>query len=431
MTRTSAQGDRVGQDVGVSDEGEAHVGDPAPVEEAVAVEARPEERRHRGRTIGAAVLGVLAVLMVTIAAVGVWAKATVLDTDRFTSMASDTLDQEAVQQGMAVYITDAVFSAVDVESFVTSALPDRLQGLAPTIVGGAEARVSRVVEQALGTDAVQNTLSDLIRRAHTRALDLLRGDGLADGISVQNGQIRLNLLPLVGSGLTAVQSLGLLSNVDVPELTASGNPDEQIKQLESVLNRDLPDDFGQLVVYQSDTVDGAQQSVQQAQRLLALTERSIALLVILGLLLVAATILVAPRRWRATVWLGAGLAAVMVVLRSVVRQAASDGPHLVVRPGARAAVTSILHDASSSLLRLTGLLLLLAVVAVVVGLWRERWRRFDVQMVISVAAAVIVFALVDVSILGLVLAIVAGVGAWFAARAFLPRSSAPAVTAVV
>jgi len=415
----------------VSDEGEARVGDPAPVEEAVAVEARPEERRHRGRTIGAAVLGVLAVLMVTIAAVGVWAKATVLDTDRFTSMASDALDQEAVQQGMAVYITDAVFSAVDVESFVTSALPDRLQGLAPTIVGGAEARVSRVVEQALATDAVQKTLSEVVRRAHARALDLLRGDGLADGISVQNGQVRLNLLPLVGSGLTAVQSLGLLSNVAVPELTASGNPDEQIKQLESVLNRDLPDDFGQLVVYQSDTVDGAQQSVQQAQRLLALTERSIALLVILGLVLVAATILVAPRRWRATVWLGAGLAAVMVVLRSVARQAASDGPHLVVRPGARAAVTSILHDASSSLLRLTGLLLLLAVVAVVVGLWRERWRRFDVQMVISVAAAVIVFALVDVSILGLVLAIVAGVGAWFAARAFLPRSSAPAVTAVV
>lgn len=380
---------------------------------------------HRGRTIAAAILGVLAVLAVSVAAAGVWAKATVLDRGRFTSLASDAIAEPEVQQGLATYITDLVFTAVDVESVVTSVLPGRLSRLAPAIEAGAESAVERALLQALATDAVQDTVNGLVGRAYDRAIDLLRGDGLVDGFSVADGQVRLNTLPLLTRGLAVLQTLGLLSDVELPEVTIQGDPDQQIAALEAALGRDLPDGFGQLVVYQSDTVDQAQASVREAQRALALLERGTVWFVILALVLVAATVLVAPRRWRATLALGAGLAAVMVVLRSVVRQVVADAPGLVTKPGARAAVRSILGGASSGLLRLTGVLLVVALVAVAVGLWRGGWRRGELAVVIALTAALVVVAILDASILSLVLALVVGVGAWLAARSFLPRPAPP------
>ena len=54
-------------------------------------------------------------------------------------------------------------------------------------------------------------LHTLIDRAYDRAMELLRGDGLVDGINVVDGQVTLNTLPLIGRGLEAIQSVGLLT----------------------------------------------------------------------------------------------------------------------------------------------------------------------------------------------------------------------------
>ena len=49
-------------------------------------------------------------------------------------------------------------------------------------------------------------------------------DGLLDGITVEDGAVTVNLLPLISRGLTFVQGLGLLDQLDVPELTRDGDP---------------------------------------------------------------------------------------------------------------------------------------------------------------------------------------------------------------
>ena len=56
-------------------------------------------------------------------------------------------------------------------------------------------------------------------------MQLLSGDGLIDGITVEDGAVTVNMLPLVSRALTFVQGLGLLDQLEVPELTRVGRPD--------------------------------------------------------------------------------------------------------------------------------------------------------------------------------------------------------------
>jgi hypothetical protein len=160
--------------------------------------------------------------------------------------------------------------------------------------------------------------------------------------------------------------------------------------------------------------------VQSAQRLLAIAQRGVWVLVALSIVLVAATILVAARRWRAAIVLGVGTAATMIVLRSAVREVVADAPNLVRRPGARAATEAILRGASTSLLRLAGVVLLVALAVVALALLRTRWRRDDVVLVAAVALGAATVAVLGVSIVALVLGVIVGVAVPYVVRWLLP-----------
>ena len=143
--------------------------------------------------------------------------------------------------------------------------------------------MQRAFTRVLAEPAVQDVVTTLVDRAHARAMQLLRGDGLVDGITVVDGAVTLNLLPLVARGLTVLQGYGLLDGVDVPELTAGGDPDEQAAQLSAAVGRDLPDGFGQLVVYDSEALADAQETVRTAQRMLVLAQRAVWVAAVLSL----------------------------------------------------------------------------------------------------------------------------------------------------
>jgi hypothetical protein len=207
-------------------------------------------------------------------------------------------------------------------------------------------------------------------------------------------------------GLGRVQELGLLGDVDLPEATAAGNPDQQIADLEQALGRDLPDDFGQLVVYRSDSVAAADVSLDSAQDTFALVKRALWLLLALTVVFVAATIIVARDRWRAALLLGLGAVVAMVVARTLVRRVRVDAPSLVERPGAKAAVDSLLSGASVGLLRTLGVVLALAVVLVAVAFFERGRQRRDLAAIIAVGAGAVMLALLGFSLGALVVAIV-------------------------
>jgi hypothetical protein len=249
---------------------------------------------------------------------------------------------------------------------------------------------------------------------------LLEGDGLVDGITVVDGAVTLNLLPLIDRGLTRLQSFGLLSDVQLPELSADGNPTEQIAELEAALNRDLPDDFGQLVVYESDRLSDAQASVENAQRTLVLVKRALWVLLIATAALIALTIIIARNRWRAALLLGLGTVAAIVIARTGVRRVRDDAPDLIERPGGKAALAAMLDGAASGLLRVFGLVLLVAAVVALIAFFRRDRQRSDLLLIAAVVAGVVVVGLLGLSIWSLLLGIVVGVAVPFMARQVWP-----------
>jgi hypothetical protein len=317
------------------------------------------------------IVGVLAIIGVIGSTLAVWARVVIFDSDRVAAAVSNTLSEPEVANALATRITDQVFELVDIEGFVSEALPDQLAPLTPAIIGGAESFVSNRLADVLATDEAQDVVEALVRRAHQAFVQLVEGDGLVDGITVSEGEVTVNLLPLVGRGLTVAQSLGLFSDVELPELTRDGDPAEQIAELESLTGRDLPDDFGQLVVYQSDALAEAEASVAAAQQLVTLFKRAVVVILLVTVALLAATVLLAADRRRAVIVMSLAVVAAILIVRVLVNRVVDRLPDVVVQPGARAAVSSAVGDLAQGLIRLTGLLvvtgLIVAVVAFLTG----------------------------------------------------------------
>jgi hypothetical protein len=384
----------------------------------------------RGRSIAAGIFGVLAVICLLATTIAVWARITLFDSDRVASIAGDALAQPDVDAALAEYITTQLFTAVDVNAAVSNVVPSSLNRLEPAIAGGIETLVERGLTTAIGTEEVQQLLTDLVRRAHEAAMRLLQGDGLVDGISVSNGDVTLNLLPLVGRGLTLLQDVGLFSNVQLPDLTRSGDPSAQIAELESAFGRDLPPDFGQLVVYQSDRLSDAQATIQSAQNALAVAKRAMWALIGLTIVLFVVALLLARNRWRAALLLGLGAVVAMVFARTAINRVVDEAPALVATAGAKAAVTSIVGDIGTSLRRVVGLVLIIAALVALIALFRRHWRRSDLVAVGAVVAGVAVLGLLGLSIGALVVAIVAAAVVVFALNRWWPTPTAePSATA--
>ena len=357
--------------------------------------------------MAAGFVGVLAVVLLLATTVALWARATLFDSDKVASIVGDALAQPEVDQALAERVTTELFKAVDVNAAVQDVLPSSLDRLEPALVGGIETVVQRGLTTAFGNEEVQQLLTDLVRRAHVRAMTLLQGDGLTGGVSVENGDVTLNLLPLFGRALTQLQNVGLFSSVQVPELTADGDPQQQIAALESALKRDLPDDFGQLVVYQSDQLADAQASLKSAQDTLAAAKRSLWVLIIATVVTFVVALLLARNRWHAALLLGLGAVVAMVLARVATNRVVAAAPDLVKASGAKAAVASIVGDFRTSLFRAIGLVLIVAAAVALVALFRRHWPRSDLVAVGAVVAGALVLGLLGLSIIGLVVAIIA------------------------
>jgi hypothetical protein len=381
-------------------------------------------RGGRLRSVAAGVVGVLAVLLLLLTAIAVWARVTVFDSDKVAALAGDALEEPAVSEALADRVTEQLFAAVDINAVLNDVLPTSLDRLAPVIAGGLNDAVDRGLTRLFENPDVQELITNLVRRAHSAAMRLLQGDGLADGITINDGAVTLNLLPLIGRGLTRLQSFGLLSSVEVPDLTADGDSTEQIAELESALDRELPSDFGQLVVYRSDRLADAQASLENAQRTLVLARRALWVLLIATVVLLALTILLAHNRWRAAMLLGLGAVVAMVVARSAVRRVRDDAPELIERPGAKAAVGAILDGASSGLLRAFGILLLVGAVVAIVAFFRRHRQRDDLILIGAVLAGTVVVGLLGFSIWSLLIGLAVAIALPFVVRWLWPAHEA-------
>ena len=115
-------------------------------------------------------------------------------------------------------------SAVDLETRLNNILPPALQRITPAIVGGMEQRIEDRLSNRLADPDTRDTLVTIFERSYGAFLDVMKGDGLADGVTVEHGEVTVNFLPLVADGLQTLQGFGLLDDATIPELTRDGEP---------------------------------------------------------------------------------------------------------------------------------------------------------------------------------------------------------------
>jgi hypothetical protein len=274
----------------------------------------PGRLKLRRRLTG--LLVVLTVISLVTTVVAAWARAVVLDTDRFVATVGPVIDDPAVQSSLSVRLTDSIMSSLQIEDRVSTALASVGEGqlpvspalLAGPVTQGIENALLKRTRQLIASDAVSTIWTQALRTAHERAVALLRGD--APNASIEGDAVYLDLLPVVNDALAQLeQPLSDIFNrtIDIPTVTAA-NVDQVASLLEQRFGVDLPDDFGRVKVFESDALPAAQAAV-------VTVDRVVYVLVALTLVLAIASILLSTRRLRTVLWLGFGAAIGLIVVR--------------------------------------------------------------------------------------------------------------------
>lgn len=347
--------------------------DAAPDDSAAAPPARG---RARWKTAVVVVLGILAVVGLLASTLAVWAKRTLSDSDKFAAVAEKVLEDPDVTDALATRITDEVFLALDLQARLTELLPSQLDPLTGVIVNSAQAAIDNQLSELLARQGTRELVGEVVRRAHGRVMQVIRGEALPDAINVNDDQVTVNLLPVYTGVFVAIQDrFGLLTNVEVPTLEPGGDPQEQIAELESALDRDLPDDFGQITIYQGESVAKAGEMVQLARDTVVTANRFLWALLALTVVLFAAAIILAADKRRVLLWLGLGSAGALLLSRFIITQILERIPNAVAGTGARATVTTAVRELVSGLRFSTTMLIVLSLTVAGVSFWMLRKER--------------------------------------------------------
>jgi len=387
------------------------------------------------RAIGSVILGVIAVIGLLCSVIGFWARDTVFDESEVAGAVESAVEAPAVTDALAARLTDSVMSAVDLETRLNDVVPPALQRITPAIVGGVEQRIEDRLSNRLADPDTRDTLVTIFERSYGAFLDVMKGDGLSGGLTVEHGEVTVNFLPLVADGLQTLQGFGLLDDATIPELTRDGDPAEQIAQLEDGLGRDLPDDFGQIVVYRSDSLAAKGETLQRAQQLVVVLQRGFVLILIVTAVAIAGTVLVARHRLRAALVLLLGAMATFVVVRALVKEVLDQIPSVARTPAGQAALAAAMTALADSLVKALGVLAVLFLLGAIVvyvldadsGLRRRVATRIGSPSLrdaiavyrvpvalLSAGAALVVITIAGFSVLSLIVALLLAVLAMFA-----------------
>jgi len=210
------------------------------------------------------VMIVLATIIGVGATLNSWVDGQVLDTDQWVSATDDMLADDDVRDALSLYLVGELFRTVDVAGELEALLPGPTSPLAGPIAATLQSDAVGLVDQALGTEQFRSLWSDVNRTAHTAFVRVVRGE---DGalLSTSGGAFVIDLREML---VRVTDRLGLPG---------------------TVVDR-IPEDAGQLVVFESGQLDKVQQAVR------AIDLMSLYLFILVVVLYSAAVIVAVDRR---------------------------------------------------------------------------------------------------------------------------------------
>src|SRR3954452_3592623 len=241
-------------------------------------------------------LAILASLTFVATAVGGWTHQTALVTDRFVGIVSNVTTDPQVADSLGTRVADQVVVRLSLEQRLANLLPDRLDQLAAPVTTAVHDRIDLAVVNLLSNPQFQEHLTNALTRLHAGFLNLV--DGNAQFFTTTNGKVTLDLLAVIDTVITELQSDGILPTVsDFPRFAEAADRTEFLTRLGTYVQAQLPPDFGQIPIADAS-------AVETVATYLHLFDVSIVALAILTLVLGLATVLFAHARIHAIAWLG-------------------------------------------------------------------------------------------------------------------------------
>lgn len=287
-------------------------------------------------------------MLVPVTATSFWVRDTVTNTDSYLSVVGPLASDPEVQAAVEVQLTDRIMtelSKLDIMGSLTDALVEKgtppqlaqaLSLLQSPIQDRTEALVRRIVDQVVTSEAFANVWTGANQVAHTQLIRLLEGETAV--LTQQNsGELVVDLSALSAKVKVALEDAGVPGASKLPEVG------------------------GTIVV-------GDGQRLSQAKTTYQLIKGLPWVLLVVNLGLLIGGVLLASRRWRATMLtLGGVLVAALLTLVAV--RVGSDYAISGLNPanrGAAGSVVTAVTDRLRDILRIIGWLALAAVIVTAV-----------------------------------------------------------------
>lgn len=347
---------------------------------AIAGDARgqvPARRRRWLRRWGVGVFAGLACLLIVLSSVVVWSHQAVLDTDTFVSTVGPVIKQPPVADALAANITHQVSSTLNLQARVAAELPPRARALVPPVANAVRNFVQGKISEVLQSPRFYALWAGTLRFTHQQVITALEGKGNA--LRITNGEVTLNVLPMVNQGLKQVESVvsGLVGrSVNFPTITSSTIPESARARLSNALGVPIPSDFGNIVLMRSSALETVTNAV-------SLFNLLVWLLPLVTTIVLGCAIGFSLNRRRTLLQVAAGTIVLLVAVRRVTMWLES---HLIHQAANQAAASSILHQVLGGLFEVTVWMLVVACIAAMVLLlagpyaW-ARWLRTNVARI--------------------------------------------------
>ena len=282
---------------------------------------RPMDKHSsRGRRVLALIALVLACLVIVLATIGVWARGTLLNTERFTALAGEVIDEPVIIDPVSTRVSTQVVDSLDIQAKVAEVLPGPSTVLAPAIATAVQEAIDNRLRIALANPAFQQALLTVVSTTHSRVVALLKDE--STNLTVIDGYVYLNVFPIVGTALNELQQMGLIpASVVLPDLSAPDAPEALAQRLESALGVTLPPTFGSIKLMPAD-------KLLQAQSIVRIFDIVVIGLVILAVVLIALALWLASDRRGMVIALAIGTFIAFILTRialGAVREALITG----------------------------------------------------------------------------------------------------------
>jgi len=328
-------------------------------------------KKARGGTVRRGIVGFLVILsciLSTVLLVGGWGYRTVFNTDKWVERVAPVVENRSVTDALGRRLTDQIFTLIDVEQLTAEALPPRAAPLAGPLTSAIHDTVESRVDEVLASPQFQRVWIEANRFAHQEILSVLRNEG--EVVQRTGGEVSLNLLPAINNALAQIeaQASGLFGKeIDLPQISSGEVPDEARAKIETALGVNVPADFGEIPVYNSD-------KIVAAQDVMSTLDRSVLLLAIVTPLVFLGAILITRRRRRTLIQLLVGSLLGIVLARRLAMWL-EDEIAGVAKEENRAAARAVTNTVLSSFFSISQWIVIggLLVVAVIVMTGPYAW----------------------------------------------------------